>query len=189
MKVVWRDLGAGAAKVKTPESVASTAGRHWDMSVDVAVIGFCGDCAAAAIEARDQGAEVAIIDRFNGGGSTKISGGIYYAGGGTQIQQQAGVEDSPENMFHYLRHETADAVNAATLRKFCDDSPGNLYWLMQQGVPFDASQCPCKTSYPSNHYYLYYSGNESFAPYTDDASPAARGHHERRRMPRRGRRS
>jgi 3-oxo-5alpha-steroid 4-dehydrogenase len=146
------------------------------MSVDVAVIGFGGAGAAAAIEARDQGAEVAVIDRFNGGGSTKISGGIYYAGGGTQIQQQAGVEDSPENMFHYLRHETADAVSAATLRKFCDDSPGNLYWLMQQGVPFDASQCPFKTSYPSNHYYLYYSGNESFAPYTDDASPAARGH-------------
>lgn len=47
---------------------------------------------------------MAVIDRFNGGGSTKISGGIVYAGGGISIQQEAGVEDSPENMFNYLRY-------------------------------------------------------------------------------------
>ncbi|WP_165787193.1 FAD-binding protein [Pseudohalioglobus lutimaris] len=176
VKSMWRKLGTGAVVVNTPETVATAKELRWDMIVDVAVIGFGGAGAAAAIEARDHGAEVAVIDRFNGGGSTRISGGIYYAGGGTRIQQQAGVEDTPENMFHYLRHETADAVSEETLRKFCDDSPGNLYWLMQQGVPFNASQCPFKTSYPSNRYYLYYSGNESFTPYTNDASPAARGH-------------
>lgn len=70
----------------------------------------------------------------------------------------------------------ADAVSESTLRKFCEHSPENLDWLMQQGVPFDASACPYKTSYPSNQYYFYYSGNESFAPYSDVAKPAARGH-------------
>ncbi|KAA1194197.1 FAD-binding protein [Pseudohalioglobus sediminis] len=172
----WRKLATGAAAIEPPLAIESLDSQHWDKTVDVAVIGFGGAGAAAAIEARDQGAEVAVIDRFNGGGSTRISGGIYYAGGGTGIQQQAGVEDSPDNMFRYLRHETGGAVSADTLRRFCDDSPRNLYWLMQQGVPFDASLCPFKTSYPSNSYYLYYSGNEAFAPYSEDASPAPRGH-------------
>ncbi len=169
-----RKLASGRAEI-TPPAVANDR-HHWDITVDVAVVGFGGAGAAAAIEARDQGAEVAIIERFNGGGSTKISGGIYYAGGGTRIQREAGIADSPENMFNYLAQETGDAVCEATLRQFCEESPANLEWLLQQGVPFQASLCPFKTSYPSNNYYFYYSGNESFAPYSDKATPAPRGH-------------
>jgi 3-oxo-5alpha-steroid 4-dehydrogenase len=36
--------------------------------------------------------------------------------------------------------------------------------------------CPIKTSYPTNEYHLYYSGNETFLPYRDQAKPAPRGH-------------
>jgi 3-oxo-5alpha-steroid 4-dehydrogenase len=150
--------------------------QSWDITVDVAVVGFGGAGAAAAIEARDQGASVAVVERFNGGGSTKISGGIVYAGGGTAIQQEAGITDSPENMFNYLVRETGDAVCEKTLRQFCESSAANLDWLVQMGVPFQASLCPFKTSYPSNDYYFYFSGNESFPPYSDTATPAPRGH-------------
>ena len=176
LKAAWRRLGSGAARVAPPKVVTQPDDIDWDMTVDVAVVGFGGAGAAAAIEARDHGAEVAVIDRFNGGGSTKISGGIVYAGGGTVIQRQAGVEDDADNMFRYLRHETGGVISDEMLHKFCKESPRNLYWLMQQGVPFEASQCPFKTSYPSNDYYFYYSGNEAFPPYTDDAHPAPRGH-------------
>ncbi len=49
-----------------------------------------------------------------------------------------------------------------------------LEWLAEAGVPFDGSLCPDKTSYPTNRYYLYYSGSErSFARV---APPAPRGH-------------
>ena len=58
----------------------------------------------------------------------------------------------------------------------CDRVRKARKWLEAQGVPFDASACPLKTSYPSNNYYFYYSGNESFRPYSDGAIPAARGH-------------
>lgn len=174
LKAAWMELGLGAAEVN-PARVAGD-DEQWNKVVDVAVVGFGGAGVAAAIEARDQGAEVAVVDRFNGGGSTKISGGIVYCGGGTDIQQQAGVEDSPENMFNYLRRETAEVVSEETLRSFCEESPENFNWMLDQGVPFEASQCPFKTSYPSNNYYFYYSGNEAFQPYTDTATPAARGH-------------
>ena len=173
----WRrKIASGHPRVTPTRVIEDVVNQHWDMTVDVAVVGFGGAGAAAAIEARDQGATVAIVERFNGGGSTKISGGIVYAGGGTTIQHAAGINDSAENMFNYLSRETGDAVCATTLRRFCDDSAANLDWLTQQGVPFQASLCPFKTSYPSNDYYLYYSGNESFKPYTDTATPAPRGH-------------
>ena len=173
-----RQLASGEAesyppRVMTPADVAR---QHWDYQVDVAVLGFGGAGAAAAIEARDCGADVLAVDRFHGGGSTRISGGIYYAGGGTDIQRQAGVEDSPENMYRYLQLEVQDAVSEQTLREFCEQSPENFDWLVAQGIPFEASECPFKTSYPSNLYYFYYSGNESFPPYSERAKPAARGH-------------
>lgn len=178
LKAAYGKFASGEAEILPPRLITDTEldRQRWDKEVDVAVIGFGGAGVAAAIEARDLGAEVLVIDRFKGGGSTKISGGIYYAGAGTAIQQQAGVKDSAENMFNYLQQETGDAVTEQTLRAFCEDSPDNFDWLVQHGVPFDASLCPYKTSYPSNQYYFYYSGNESFAPYNEHASPAARGH-------------
>jgi 3-oxo-5alpha-steroid 4-dehydrogenase len=179
LKSVWHKLKSGAAQVSGPVIIDDPENYAWDSSVDIAVVGFGGAGAAAAIEARDSGADVVVIDRFNGGGSTVISGGIVYAGGGTSIQHEAGVEDSPQNMYNYLVQEAGDAVCTDTLQQFCNDSPANLAWLNEQGVPFEASLCPFKTSYPSNQYYFYYSGNESFAPYSDTATPAPRGHRAR----------
>jgi len=178
LKGFYRGIASGEAQTWSLRTIpeADLERTAWDASVDVAIIGFGGAGAAAAIEARDQGAEVAVLDRFAGGGSTEISGGIFYAGGGTRIQREAGVEDSPDNMFNYLRQETGDAVEEETLRRFCNESSENFDWLETQGVPFNASACPYKTSYPSNLYYFYYSGNESFPPYSDKAKPAARGH-------------
>jgi 3-oxo-5alpha-steroid 4-dehydrogenase len=146
----------------------------WDLSADVVVIGFGAAGAAAAIEAEQAGAHVLVLDRFNGGGATELSGGIVYAGGGTVQQMAAGVPDSAQAMFGYLSVEVGEAVSPRTLREFCDGSVGMLAWLVGHGVPFDGSLCPDKTSYPTNRHYLYYSGSElSFA---DIAPPAPRGH-------------
>ena len=148
----------------------------WDEEADVVVVGFGGAGACAALEARAAGADVVVVDRFTGGGATAISGGVVYAGGGTHIQGEAGVEDDIEAMFAYLSMEVGDVVEPATLRRFCEASASNLTWLEGHGVPFEPTLCPVKTSYPSDRYFLYYSGNESFAPYRDAAKPAARGH-------------
>jgi 3-oxo-5alpha-steroid 4-dehydrogenase len=170
----YRSLGEGYAHVEPP--LVAGDDFQWDKRVDVAVVGLGGAGVSAAIEAREAGVSVAVLDRFNGGGSTNISGGIVYAGGGTTIQAEAGVDDTPANMFNYLALETGEAVCADTLRQFCQESPATIDWLQARGVPFHASLCPFKTSYPSNNYYYYYSGNEAFAPYSDAATPAPRGH-------------
>ncbi len=153
----------------------------WDKTTDVLVAGFGGAGAATAIEAREQGLDVLVLERFSGGGATTISGGIYYAGGGTKTQQEAGVEDSVDNMFNYLKLEVNGAVSDEGLRNFCEQSVDNYNWITGHGVPFEASVCPFKTSYPPDHFFFYYSGNESFAPYSDVATPAQRGHRAHRK--------
>jgi len=153
--------------------------ERWDVEVDVVVVGFGGAGASAALEAAEQGASVMLVERLHGGGTTSVSGGIVYLGGGTSIQKQAGFDDDPDQMFNYLRREVGDAVGSDTLRHFCDTSTDNHDWLAGHGVPFEASYCPFKTSYPTDDYYLYYSGNEGAAPYNSDARPAPRGHRAR----------
>lgn len=148
----------------------------WDDEADIVIVGLGGAGVCAAIEALDAGASVIAIDRFAGGGATRMSGGIHYAGGGTRQQNEAGVADDPDNMFDYLRMEVEDAVDTQTLRRFCEDSREQSEWLERQGVRFDSSLSPVKTSYPGKGYFLYYSGNEAQADYKAHARPAQRGH-------------
>ncbi len=164
------------SETEVPMTIASAEAFHWDRETDVAVIGAGAAGASAALEACAQGASVLLVDRFTGGGASAISGGVIYMGGGTKYQQQAGFNDTPQNMFNYLKLETRGIVGDETLKKFCDDSIPNLQWLEKHGVSFDASMSPVKTSYPTNKYFLYYSGNELVKEFTDVATPAPRGH-------------
>ncbi|MFW2390414.1 MAG: FAD-binding protein [Polyangiales bacterium] len=160
----------------TPELIENADAAHWDEVTDLLVVGLGAAGITAAIEARERGAEVKLLDRFEGGGATAISGGVFYAGGGTHVQKEAGVQDSVDNMYRYLSMEVQDAVSDETLRDFCETSAANVRWLTDRGVPFLPNLCPIKTSYPTNEYHLYYSGNETFHPYSEEATPAQRGH-------------
>jgi len=157
--------------------VESAEALDWSDSADVLVVGWGAAGACAAIEARAAGASVRVIDRFEGGGASALSGGVVYAGGGTPYQRQAGFADSPEAMAEYLRHEVNGVVSDATLQKFCDDSASNLAWLEAQGARFAATMPDHKTSYPPEGKFLYYSGNEVVpACRGGQGAPAPRGH-------------
>ncbi|OHV06448.1 FAD-binding protein [Mycobacterium talmoniae] len=145
-------------------------------TTDVVVVGFGAAGTSAAITAREQGAEVIALDRANGGGATAISGGIIYAGAGTSVQRQAGVADTVDQMLAYLRLEVGDAVSPQTLERFVRTSPEMIDWLQRHGVPFDASLCPYKTSFPNNRYYLYHSGSENAGAFSSRTPPVQRGH-------------
>ncbi|GAO71575.1 FAD-binding protein [Comamonas sp. E6] len=152
---------------------------QWSDASDVVVVGWGGAGASAAIEAREQGAEVLVIDRFSGGGASVLSGGVVYAGGGTRYQKEAGFEDSPEAMTAYLKHEVNGVVSDETLARFSRDSVANLNWLEKQGATFASTMPAYKTSYPTDGMYLYYSGNEVVPAYGNPQlvkKPAPRGH-------------
>jgi len=151
--------------------------QRWNAEVDVIVVGFGGAGACAALEAAEQGASVLVLDRFHGGGATSASGGIIYAGGGTPYQKAAGYEDTVEEMYRYLKQEVGEGVMSdETLRRLCEGSAEDIRWLAEAGVPFEGSLCPFKTSYPTDDYYIYYSGSENNGAYKAKAKPAPRGH-------------
>ena len=147
----------------------------WDRQVDVVVVGFGGAGAAAALQARASGAEVVLVDRFGGGGTTSYSGGVIYAGA-TRFQRQAGFDDTVEDMLDYLRLEVGDAVAPETLRRFCEGSADDLDWLIGHGVGYASDAYLDKVTYPPEGKFLYYSGNEKSPAYAARAKPAPRGH-------------
>ncbi|RYD85770.1 MAG: FAD-binding protein, partial [Sphingomonadales bacterium] len=136
------------------------------------LIGFGGAGAAAGLQARENGATVLALDRFNGGGATAYSGGVVYAGG-TRYQKDAGFDDSADEMYKYLDFE-GTAVKPETLHRFCETSNDNIVWVVDHGVVFEGSFYGQRTAYPPNGYYLYYSGMEAFRG--DVAKVAPRGH-------------
>jgi len=163
--------------IEAPLIVTDSSAVKWAAEADVVVVGFGAAGAAAALEAREQGAAVVVIERFEGGGSTANSGGVYYAGN-TKFQRDAGYADTPENMFNYLTQEQRDkdAVSAETLRRFCEDSGANTDWLVKHGVCFEGSVYGGKTNYPPEDKYLYFAGNEKVPSFAAHATPAPRGH-------------
>lgn len=114
---------------------------------DVVVVGFGGAGVAAALQAREDGADVLAIDRFGGGGATSYSGGVFYAGGGTQHQKEAGFDDTPEEMFKYLSAE-GNALGDDALRRYCEGSRKDLEWTEEHGVPFGSNPYLEKTAFP-----------------------------------------
>jgi 3-oxo-5alpha-steroid 4-dehydrogenase len=162
--------------VEAPERIAGADAASWDAEADLVVVGYGGAGVAAAVEAAEAGLQVLALDLATGGGSTAINGGVLYAGGGTAIQKQAGVDDTPEAMLEYLRGETQGVVADATLKRFCDDSVAQLDWLMAHGVRFEPKRYDTKTSYPPPGYSLYHSDSSLVATRAAKARPAPRGH-------------
>lgn len=148
---------------------------NWTTEADALVVGVGGAGICAALEMDERGLSVIALDRFDGGGATGISGGIYY-GGGTRHQKAAGHDDTPLNMYNYLKNEIRGAVADETVQKFCDDSNTNLEWLERHGVTFGSNCYESKTPYPPDEYYLYYSGNEKAVDARKHADPMPRGH-------------
>ncbi len=69
------------------ETITLTDDLRFTETTDVVVIGLGAAGGSAAIEARLGGAEVLVLERASGGGgSTGLSGGFIYLGGGTRVQ-------------------------------------------------------------------------------------------------------
>lgn len=160
--------------IDSPIVIESAEGAVWDDAADVVIVGYGGAGIVAAIQAREEGAEVLALDRFGGGGATRHSGGVLYAGG-TPFQREAGFEDTPEEMFKYLKAEKVP-LKDETLRRYCEGSNADIAWLSAHGVPYGGNAFLDKTAFPPDPHWLYYSGNENTAKFRAVAAPAPRGH-------------
>lgn len=147
----------------------------FDEEADVVVVGFGASGSVAAIEAAEHGARVIAIDRWGRGGASARSGGIIYAGGGSEQQKRAGFDDNPEQMERYLALEEGVSFDDARLSRFCHRSLEDLGWLERHGVDFPMEFDPTKTVVPMDDQVgLYFSGNEKH--FGDDVPAVPRGH-------------
>jgi len=166
---------AGEARVEVVRRAADVA--RWDREVDVLVVGLGCAGACAALGAAQAGARVLVLERASGGGGTSaLSGGVIYLGGGTPIQKECGYEDSPDEMAKYLMASTGPKPDAAKIRAYCDGSVEHYHWLVAQGVPFKAGYYADYSGEPPSDVALVTSGSEYAWPFCEQAKPAPRGH-------------
>jgi len=149
---------------------------EWHDSAEVVIVGYGAAGASAAIEARQAGADVLVLERASGGGGTTASAaGHVYAGGGTPVQKATGFEDSADAMFNYLMAISPEPAEEK-IRLYCDESLNHFAWLEEQGVPFNRTYYPYKNVYQPTDECLIWTGNEKVWPYREQAEPAPRGH-------------
>ena len=150
---------------------------RFDLETEVLVVGLGAAGAAAALEASRCGAETLVVECASGaGGTSAMSGGVVYLGGGTPLQRACGFDDSPDEMFKYLMASCGDAPDEGKIRLYCDDSVAHYHWMLEQGVPFRHSFHPGVSGEPPTDDGLVYSGSECVHPFCELAVPAPRGH-------------
>lgn len=111
-----------------------TAGSRWDDETDVIVVGSGIAGFGAAIEARNAGADVVILEKENWyGGNSRLSGGNCQVPG-SHIQKAAGVEDSPDWCFEDIYKLGERRNNRALLRMFVDNAAETALWLEKLGL-------------------------------------------------------
>ncbi|MGV3564495.1 MAG: FAD-binding protein [Nocardioides sp.] len=143
---------------------------------DVVVVGFgiAGGC--AALEAARAGVRVLLLEKAAvHGGTSSMSGGHFYLGGGTPVQQATGHEDTPEEMYKYLVAASKEPEHDK-IRAYCDGSVEHFGWLEALGFEFERSYYPEKAVIQPGTQGLMFTGNEKVWPYKEQAVPAPRGH-------------
>ncbi|MEU9201841.1 FAD-dependent oxidoreductase [Streptomyces sp. NPDC048332] len=154
---------------------AATVG-HYDAESDVLVVGFGCAGAAAAYEAAAAGAEVLVLERAGGpGGSSALSGGELYLGGGTPVQRACGFEDSADDMFAYLDAALGPHADQEKLRLYCEGSVAHFQWFVDRGLTFEPALWSAPTWMPTTRDGLMWLGENAW-PYNEIARPAPRGH-------------
>ncbi len=144
---------------------------------DVVVVGHGGAGAAAAIEASRAGADTLVLERASrGGGTTALSTGVMYFGGGTRIQKACGFDDSVEAMTAHVQQAAGSQADPEKVRLFCERSVEHFEWIASLGVDFKETYVAEKTTHPFEDDCLFYSGNEEVWPFVENAAPAPRGH-------------
>jgi len=151
----------------------------WAIETDVAIVGFGGAGACAAIEAADANANVQVFELASaGGGSTALSSAEIYIGGngGTAVQRSCGYEDSSDNMKAFLEASFGANTDPDKIDDYVSGGAAHFDWLVRMGVPFKHSELKQRAIVALTDDCLLFTGSERAWPFHLAAEPVPRGH-------------
>lgn len=119
---------------------------------DVVVVGSGAAGLCAALMASDEGSSVLLVESQDTlGGSSALSGGIIMAAG-TDVQKRAGIEDTPEDLFHDYMLFNQYKVEPSLARRLAYSSGPSVHWLQSLGVEYhDALAYAAEERFPRSH--------------------------------------
>ncbi|GGE79403.1 flavocytochrome c [Shewanella carassii] len=108
--------------------------ESFDELVDVLVVGSGFAGMAAALQAREAGVSVMVIDKMPVfGGNSTINGGAM-AVAGSPLQKQAGIEDSVDAMVADMLRAGRGMNDVEMLKLVCNGTAESCQWLIDYGV-------------------------------------------------------
>jgi 3-oxosteroid 1-dehydrogenase len=103
--------------------------RGWDREADVVVVGSGGGGLTAAIVARDQGAEVLLLEKTGKvGGTTAVSGGVVWVPCNHHMPE-AGIADARDEALGYVKRLADGRGDEALIATYLDRAPEVLRYL------------------------------------------------------------
>jgi 3-oxo-5alpha-steroid 4-dehydrogenase len=172
-------LGSGAGVLGATETALPAPGeavKGWDHEADLVIVGSGAAGISAALEGRAQGLGTLVLERFHvPGGTSSLSGGVCYLGGGTPLQRALGFEDTTEEMYKYLVAASGPNGLRDKIEAYCTGSLEHFDWLVARGVAY-AQRYSDEKELSHAAASLYYCGSERVHPYDTLARPAPRGH-------------
>ncbi|MCV9879833.1 flavocytochrome c [Brenneria izbisi] len=111
--------------------------QQWDTTVDVLIVGTGFAGLAAAIEARNAQAEVLVIDKMPLLGGNSVLNGGDLAAAGSKMQQEIGIEDSPELMYQDMLKAGSGLNYPELARTVAEHSVEALEWAQSIGAQFN----------------------------------------------------
>ena len=104
--------------------------KKWDVTTDVVVIGSGFAGLAAAIEARNGGADVLVLEKMPVPGGNSIINGGDFSAAGTKMQREAGVQDSSDLMLKDMLKAGLYLNHVDKARIVAEQSNDALEWCM-----------------------------------------------------------
>lgn len=129
-------MAAGGLFMAPKRLEAAEVPKTWDEAVDVVVIGSGFAGLAAAIEAKEAGASVVVLEKMPvPGGNSIINGGLM-AGAGTPLQAKEKMDDDPELMYQDMVKAGLGLNHQALAMMVAKQSAEAVAWTVKLGAKY-----------------------------------------------------
>ena len=132
--VALKKAGVDASSL-VPIEDSATEVKKETLDVDVVVVGAGGAGMTAAIQSKEAGMNVVIVEKaaYAGGNTSRATGGMNAAE--TKLQNELQIEDTVETFIQDTMEGGYNINNLALVTKMCEESSNAIDWLASIGAP------------------------------------------------------